>query len=63
MRLADLLAVDRTIVPLEVDTLPAAADALIARLVAAGGVGDVEKLRRRVAEERPEDMVGMEVVA
>jgi CBS domain-containing protein len=59
MRLADLLAVDRTIVPLEVDTLPAAADALIARLVAAGGVGDVEKLRRRVAEERPEDMVGM----
>jgi CBS domain-containing protein len=59
MRLADLLAADRTIVPLEADTLPAAADALIARLVAAGGVGDLDKLRRRVAEERPEDMVGM----
>ena len=59
MRLADLLAADRTIVPLEADTLPAAADALIARLVAAGGVEDVEKLRRRVAEERSEDIVGM----
>jgi CBS domain-containing protein len=59
MRLADLLAVDRTIVPLEVETLPAAADALIARLAAAGGVLDADKLRRRVAEERPEDMVGM----
>jgi CBS domain-containing protein len=59
MRLADLLAADRTIVPLEADTFPAAADALIARLVAAGGVTDVAKLRSRVAEERPEDMVGM----
>src|SRR5690349_4499562 len=59
MRLSDLLAADRTIVPLEADTLPAAADALIARLVAAGGVGDVDKLRRRVAEERSEDIVGM----
>ena len=59
MRLTDLLAADRTIVPLEADSLPAAADALIARLVAAGGVTDVEKLRRRVAEERPEDIVGM----
>jgi CBS domain-containing protein len=59
MRLADLLAADRTIVPLEADTLPAAADALIARLVAAGGVVDEGKLRSRVAEERPEDIVGM----
>lgn len=59
MRLSDLLAADRAIVPLEADSLPAAADALIARLVAAGGVGDEGKLRRRVAEERAEDMVGM----
>ena len=60
MRLSDLLAVDRAIVPLEARTLPAAADALIARLVAAGGVLDADKLRRRVAEERGEDIVGME---
>lgn len=59
MRLADLLAADRTIVQLAADSLPAAADALIARLVAAGGVTDVDKLRRRVAEERAEDIVGM----
>ena len=59
MRLADLLAADRAIVPLQADTLPAAADALIARLVAAGAVSDLEKLRRRVAEERSEDIVGM----
>ena len=59
MRLSDLLAADRTIVPLEADSLPAAADALIARLVAAGGVTDADKLRKRVAEERAEDIVGM----
>lgn len=59
MRLADLLAADRAIVPLEARTLPAAADALLARLVAAGAVTDVDKLRARVAEERSEDIVGM----
>lgn len=59
MRLADLVAADRAIVPLVADTLPAAADALIARLVAAGGVLDEAKLRARVAEERAEDIVGM----
>lgn len=59
MRLASLLAADRAIVPLEADSLPAAAGALIARLVAAGGVVNVDKLRARVAEERSEDIVGM----
>ena len=59
MRLSDLVTAERTIVPLEARTLPAAADALIARLVAAGGVLDADKLRRRVAEERGEDIVGL----
>jgi len=59
MRLSDLVTAERTIVPLEARTLPAAADALIARLVAAGGVLDADQLRRRVAEERGEDIVGL----
>lgn len=59
MRLADLLAPDRVIVPLDCDTLPAAASALLERLVAAGAVSHPERLFERVAEERPEDIVAM----
>ncbi|MFL5575405.1 MAG: CBS domain-containing protein [Gemmatimonadaceae bacterium] len=59
MRLADLLAPDRVIVPLDCDTLPAAASALLERLVAAGVVSHPDRLRERVAEERPEDIVAM----
>ena len=59
MRLSDFVAADHVIVPLRSDTVTAAAWALIDRLVAAGAVSDVEKFRRRVAEERPEDIVAM----
>jgi CBS domain-containing protein len=59
MRLADLLSPDRVIVPLDCDTLPAAASALLERLVAAGVVSHPDRLRERVAEERPEDIVAM----
>ena len=41
------------------DTIIGAADELLNRLVAAGGISDVDKLRRRVAEEQPEDIVAM----
>jgi CBS domain-containing protein/mannitol/fructose-specific phosphotransferase system IIA component (Ntr-type) len=41
------------------ETIIGAADELLERLVAAGGISDVEKLRRRVAEEQPEDIVAM----
>ena len=59
MRLADFVAADRMVVPLESATLPDAARVLVERLAAAGGVTDVARLRARVAEERPEDIVAM----
>src|SRR5438477_13217392 len=59
MKLSDFIVADRAVVPLEADTVSAAADALLARLVAAGVVTDPDKLRRRVEEERPEDIVAM----
>lgn len=59
MRLSDLLSADRAVVPLEAETLPAAAHVLLERLVAAGSVSQEARLRDRVAEERPEDLVGM----
>ena len=59
MRLADFVAADRMVVPLESATLPEAAQVLVERLAAAGGVTDVARLRARVAEERPEDIVAM----
>ena len=59
MRLSDFLAPSRVVIPLPGDTLLAAARVLIDRLDAAGAVIDAEKLRRRVAEERAEDLVAM----
>ena len=45
--------------PVRHETIIGAADELMGRLVAAGGVSDVDKLRSRVAEEQPEDIVAM----
>ncbi len=59
MRLSDCIAADRLVVPLQSATLAEAADVLTARLVASGAVGDVERLRRRLAEQRPEDTVAL----
>lgn len=59
MKLADLVTADRVVVPLQSDSLTAAAWILLERLVAAGAVANVEKLRARVAEERVEDIVAM----
>lgn len=59
MRLADVVSADRAVVPLESATLPGAAAELMLRLVASGVVSDPDKLRQRMAEERPEDIVAM----
>lgn len=59
MRLADCIAADRVVTPLQSATLAEAADVLVARLASAGAVGDVLKLRQRVAEQRPEDTVSL----
>ncbi len=47
------------VVPLEATSLPAAGWALVERLSAAGAISNIEKLRARVEEERPEDIVAM----
>lgn len=59
MRLRDFLAPERTIVPLGGASLDDAAAQLMARLAAARGVLDEDKLRRRVASARSEDVVAM----
>lgn len=59
MRLSDFISGERAVVPLSAQTVAEAAEALVLRLVASGGVDDVEKLRHRLAEERPEDIVAM----
>ena len=59
MRLSDFLPANQVIVPLHHDTVIGAADELLARLAAAGGISNMEKLRQRVAEEQPEDIVAM----
>ncbi len=59
MRLSDCIAADRLVVPLQSATLAEAADALTARLVASGAVGDLDRLRKRLAEQRPEDIVAL----
>lgn len=59
MKLADCIAADRTVVPLQSTTVPAAAQELLARLAASGAVADVERLRLRVEEDRPEDIVAL----
>lgn len=59
MRLSDFVLANQVVVPLRHDTILGAAGALIDRLVAAGTISNVEKLRSRVAEESPEDIVAM----
>jgi CBS domain-containing protein/mannitol/fructose-specific phosphotransferase system IIA component (Ntr-type) len=59
MRLADFVTADHVVVPLESATLPVAAQTLVERLARAGSVSDAARLRERVAEERPEDIVAM----
>ena len=59
MRLRDVLAPERIVVPLQARTLQQAGDVLLERLAAAHGVLDVARLRRRVGERRADDAVAM----
>lgn len=57
MKLRDFLFPDGVVVPLSATTLAEAADVLVGRLVASGVVANAEKLRRRTAELRGDDML------
>lgn len=59
MRLSDFLPTNQVVVPLRHDSIIGAAEELIERLVAAGAVSNIDKLRDRVTEEQPEDIVAM----
>jgi CBS domain-containing protein len=59
VNLADFLLPALTVVPLESETVEGAARILRDRVVASGGVTDADKLRRRMNEDRPEDLVAM----
>ena len=59
MRLRDFLAPERTLVPLGSTSVQDAGARLFERLAVARGVLDLEKLRRRVADAQPEDVVAM----
>jgi len=59
LKLSDFVLASQIVAPLNAETVIDAAGELMERLVAAGAISDVEKLRRRVAEERPEDIVAM----
>ena len=59
MKISDFVPANQVVVPLRHDTLMGAADELMGRLAAAGGITNVEKLRDRVTEEQPEDIVAM----
>lgn len=59
MRLRDVLAPERAVVPLTARTLQEASAQLLERLVPAHGVIDAAKLSRRVREAREDDVVAM----
>jgi CBS domain-containing protein len=59
LTLADLLRADRVVVRLEATTVEDAARELVAQLEKAGAIANAEKLRSRIDEERPEDIVAM----
>ena len=59
MRLSDFVPANQVVVPLRHETLMGAADELMDRLAAAGGISNIEKLRSRVGEKQPEDIVAM----
>lgn len=57
--LADLLRVSRTLVPLPATTLADAANALAECLAGDDVLIDIDRLRERVEDARPEDIVGL----
>ena len=59
MKLAEVVRVDRAIVPLEAETLRDAAGALQGRLLATGAIANPERLAQRIDELRGEDIVAM----
>jgi CBS domain-containing protein len=59
VNLSNFLLPALTVVPLEAETVDGAARILRDRLVASGSVTDPDKLRRRMNEDRPEDLVAM----
>jgi len=59
LKISDFVPANQVVVPLRHDTLMGAADELMGRLAAAGGITNIEKLRDRVTEEQPEDIVAM----
>jgi CBS domain-containing protein len=59
LKLSDFVPANQLVVPLRHDTIIGAAEELMGRLAAAGGISNIDKLRQRVAEEQPEDIVAM----
>lgn len=59
MRLVELIAPDRIVLPLQAATLRDATWALVQRIADTRAVDDLAKLRARVAEERGEDIVAL----
>lgn len=59
MNLRDFVSIDRVVVPLEGATLAEAAEKLLDRLESTSALRDPDKLRRRLRESRPEDVVGV----
>jgi CBS domain-containing protein/mannitol/fructose-specific phosphotransferase system IIA component (Ntr-type) len=59
VKLDELLAVDRVVVPLEATTIEGAGLELLNRLFLSGAVADPDTLRDRMDENRPEDLVAM----
>ena len=59
VRLSDLVLAERAVVPLEAPDLSSAVWILVERLTKAGVLVEPERLRGRVEEERPEDVVAL----
>jgi CBS domain-containing protein len=59
LKISDFVPANQVVVPLRRDTLMGAAEELMGRLAASGGITNVETLRDRVTEEQPEDIVAM----
>ena len=59
MRLSKYITADHVVLPLPTDSLPHAARVLLARLIQSDDVAHPDRLAARMAEELPEDLVGM----
>jgi len=59
LKLSDFVPANQVVVPLRHDTVIGAAEELMGRLAQAGGISNVEKLRTRLTEDQPEDIVAM----